>query len=47
MTVVMETNLVLSIAMVMNTNLDILIGKTLSLSLPSDGFIGLAVPQCL
>ena len=33
MTVVMITNLVLSIAMGMNTNLDILIGKTLSLSL--------------
>ena len=45
-TVVMITNLVLSIAMVMNTNLDILNGKnSLSLSLPSDGFIGLAMPQ--
>ena len=78
MTVVMITNLVLSIAMVKNANLDILIGKNSlslslalslfllmilwvlrcrnaykyhqlfsSLSLPSDGFVGLAVLQCL
>ena len=47
MTVVMKANLVLSIAMVKDTNLDILIGKPLSLSIPSDGFMGLAVLQCL
>ena len=46
MTVVMKANLVLCIAMFKDTNL-VLISKTLSLSLPSDGFMGLAVPQCL
>ena len=55
MTVVMITNLVLSIAMVKNTNLDILISKksslspslSFSLSLPSDGIVGFAVSQRL
>ena len=46
--IIRKANLVRSIAMVKNANLDILIGKnSLSLSLPSNGFIGLAVPQCL
>ena len=46
--IIRKVNLVLSIATVKNANLDMELAKlSLSLSLPSDGFMGLAVPPCL
>ena len=51
MTVVMNTNLVINIAIKRKSNLVLSIAMVkiakLSLSLLSDGFKGLAVPQCL